>query len=121
MFHTAKPLELRKRCIWLHEADDDPLAKIDNAVAVKKVKPQRTPEPVRVVLEQDQRTNRFDLLIRQDTRVVNQHLQTVSLCVLQSGGWVKWESSADRHLVWQGHEMGKLPRQCDQNSLDDLH
>ena len=28
---------------------------------VKKVKPQRTPEPVREVLEQDQRTHRFDL------------------------------------------------------------
>ena len=29
---------------------------------VKKVKPQRTPEQVREVLKQDQRTNRFDLL-----------------------------------------------------------
>ena len=28
---------------------------------VKTVKPQRTPEPVREVLEQDQRTHRFDL------------------------------------------------------------
>ena len=44
-FHTAKPLEPRKRCIWLHEApirmsawmmDDDPLAKIDSAVALSR-------------------------------------------------------------------------------------
>ena len=41
--------------------DDDPLAKIDNAVAMSKVKPQRTPEQVREVLKQDQRTYRFDL------------------------------------------------------------
>ena len=58
-----------KRCIWLHVApirmspwmtDDDPIDRQCRRI-VKKVKPQRTPEPVREVLEQDQRTHRFDL------------------------------------------------------------
>ena len=48
------------RCIWLHVVpirmspwmtDDDPLTKIDNAAALSTMKPQRTPEPVRKVLE----------------------------------------------------------------------
>ena len=42
--------------------DDNPLTQTDICCCiVKKVKPQRTPEPVGEVLEQDLRTHRFDL------------------------------------------------------------
>ena len=69
VFQTDKPYENQQTLYLAPRSanqdvplDDDPLTKIDNAAALSTMKPQRTPEPVGVDLEQDQRTNRFDLL-----------------------------------------------------------